>query len=539
MLNTNIISSICSYLNINCICKFHKIVKFHPHLQIWKEIDIVDEDTKLDDLEYVVNVFPIKSISLYNTHSNEFLDKLTYLTKFEQYGDNITLEQLVRIFRKSKNIKTLILRSNLLIDANDICTMQEFERLVRLELRQGCLVNNIYTFSHMTNLTHIDLSSTVFANINAFVGCENLRYLNLGNTRVIDISSLISCKKLDVLNLSETMICDISILEFSSIKNLNLENRHSTSLKDLSPIEKCKYLKYLNLYGRGSNTSKMPSFLKLDGLRELKLSYINNISELFVCKNLEILTIDYGTISDISALVQYLQLKELSLTNLPISDVSPIASCINLVLLRLSYLELLYDISPIANCLKLQKIYLYCTHINDISALSKLHYIEFLYMGLSISNVFPISSSCRRLKELKLTSSMVEDISVLADGLNLSLLSIYAENVSDISVLENCRKVRRLNLSCPKVSDISALGQIRDLRYLVIYNASITDISILERNKYIERIYLYNTHITDILPLINCKNLNVLQIKIYCCNISNDNIESFKILRPDVRVIRY
>lgn len=188
----------------------------------------------------------------------------------------------------------------------------------------GCKLDGYATesISCKKTLSHIKLSNCKLqeGTLN-FIFNDNLEFLELDNTKYIDrcLRTLSSeCKNIKKLNIQE---CETSELSLTYMGNLeNIEYINVNSVKKINDyilfmiIEKCKYLKHLNL-GKCFLLSE-GSLLQLCSLKKLEyldVSYLNYIDDNIIitiadnCTKLTHLSIDscrYVTLDGMKKLIE-------------------------------------------------------------------------------------------------------------------------------------------------------------------------------------------------------------------------------------------
>jgi len=90
-----------------------------------------------------------------------------------------------------------------------------------------------------------------------------------------------------------------------------------------------------------------------------------------VFANLYILYLSNTRVSDISPLATCVNLISLDLDSTPVSDISPLATCVKLTTLCLSNTPV-SDVSPLASCVNLVRVYLANTLVTDTTPLAHL-----------------------------------------------------------------------------------------------------------------------------------------------------------------------
>lgn len=169
------------------------------------------------------------------------------------------------------------------------------------------------------------------------------------------------------------------------------------------------------------------ALIHLNGRLDLKL--ISSLS------NLEILIITTAKINNLSEIIYFENLLQLTLRECYIEDLAPIKSLTNLLYLDLSSNEI-SELSILKNFKKLTYLGLRNNKIVDISPLAKLTNIKTLFLwNNQISNI-NILSNLYDLKNLDIGSNRICDISSLSNLDNLVHLDISSNIICDLRPLE-------------------------------------------------------------------------------------------------------
>jgi Leucine-rich repeat (LRR) protein len=137
---------------------------------------------------------------------------------------------------------------------------------------------------------------------------------------------------------------------------------------------------------------------------------------------------------------------------------------------------------------RINYVYVYGTHLNDISMLTNLPDLE--EVELWECNVKDISalSSLKHLKRLYLDENHIADITPLTELDELTALSLSGNRVSDISALANLRQLEELYLDDNQICDIEPLRGLPKLWHLQLPNNRIRDLSPVEDSETIENL---------------------------------------------------
>ena len=129
----------------------------------------------------------------------------------------------------------------------------------------------------------------------------------------------------------------------------------------------------------------------------------------------------------------------------------------------------------------------------------------------AISDFSPLEK-LTNLEELDLTGmSGLRDVSALARLTNLKTLHLWGSDVSDVSALAHLTNLKRLSLG-PDVSDVSALAHLTNLERLGIDSTGFSDVSALASLTNLERLSLHGTGFSDVSALANLTNLKTLRL---------------------------
>ncbi len=303
---------------------------------------------------------------------------------------------------------------------------------------------------------------------------------------------------------------DITLADAMRVTSLQLEY---SALSD-SSLQYFQNLISLDLHGSEiSDDSALLNLISLKNLSILDLSR-TGISDLHVLSkltNLTTLYLDYNDINDISALSNLTNLSYLSLYRNYISDISALSNLTNLSSLSL-YGNDISDISALSNLTNLSYLYLSDNYISDISALSNLKGLYSLYLSDNYISDISTLTNLTNLTDLQLYNNNISDISALSNLTELDGLTLRNNNISDISALSNLTGLVFLALTQNNISDISALSNLTELHTVDLQSNNISDISALSNLTGLGFLYLAQNNISDISALSNLTNLADLEL---------------------------
>ncbi len=212
---------------------------------------------------------------------------------------------------------------------------------------------------------------------------------------------------------------------------------------------------------------------------------------------LESLSFNRCSVSDISFLKDFTQIKHLEFASNKVSDISFLSDCTSVTELYISDNEI-ETISSLSSCKSISEISV------DNNKLTSLEGLE-----NSIS-----------LKKIKAENNKIENIDGLINATLLTEVNLSGNSVSDMSFLEKSKEnLRRLYIAENEISDISFLEKCTVINELDISGNGIVSVEPLRNLKGLTFLNASNNSIDNISPLANLKNLNFL-------NLSNNKIKS-------------
>ena len=114
-----------------------------------------------------------------------------------------------------------------------------------------------------------------------------------------------------------------------------------------------------------------------------------------------------------------------------------------------------------------------------------------------------------RLVHLVLSDSELSDLSPLSGLKSLEFLFLNGTGVSDLSPLSGLQSLQHLNLTGTGVSDLSALSGLKSLQHLDLNGTGVSDLSPLSGLKSLQHLDLNGTGVSDVSALSGIKNLYI------------------------------
>ena len=170
------------------------------------------------------------------------------------------------------------------------------------------------------------------------------------------------------------------------------------------------------------------------------------------------------------------------------------------------------DISALAEFKNLKELRIRDNEIEDISPLKGLTKLKCLDLGNNRIRNIEALKDMKELRCLDLSANEVSDISPLKDLKELEFLCLRENRISDIGALEDLDCLGCLYLDFNRISDLSSLRKMGSLRKLYLSGNMITDISPLEKMENLETLYLNYTRVSDFSPLSGLELLDSLYV---------------------------
>lgn len=235
---------------------------------------------------------------------------------------------------------------------------------------------------------------------------------------------------------------------------------------------------------------------------------IKDLSELSLLPNLQALVLDYQQIEDISSLAK-LPLTQLSLCGNHISDISALAHCTGLTVLRL-------EENPIENgdalrsLVSLRELAIRETRIGDAACFSYLP-LETLSIRAMLLADFTPMAQLKWLRDLTIETNSEEQLAIIASLPSLQDLKMQSFAPVSMELLARLDNLERLDLAGSNITDVTGAEQLSRLTYLNLSNLSVESLEPLTRMPMLSRVEVQNAQIADLTPMLRCKGLQQVQ----------------------------
>ncbi len=209
---------------------------------------------------------------------------------------------------------------------------------------------------------------------------------------------------------------------------------------------------------------------------------ITDLRPLESVPHLKRLTLEGPTIKQAFALTNPLvplsNLRELSLSDVPLSHINFIEPLINLEDLTVVNMEL-NEISVLEHAKQLRSLNISGNEVSDLTVLAKLpKLVEFTFHAGRTSESLGNLEFVRpliALRALRLTGHSIKYLNALENLKELETLDLYSNRVMDVEPIAGLVKLKELNLNSNNIHDISLLKKLTDLQRLFLAVNHITD----------------------------------------------------------------
>ena len=256
--------------------------------------------------------------------------------------------------------------------------------------------------------------------------------------------------------------------------------------------------------GKSANAPITAEDMKRLTLLDVRNKDIRDLTGLQFATNLWRLVLDNNPVTDLSPIVELINLRSLAFDGINQSgdavDLSPIAGLINLEDLNLPDAA---DLSPLAGLSNLRVLFFsgHDDSISDLSPLAGLVHLELIHGGgISVSDLSPLAG-LTKLRHLYLPGGDISDLTPLAGLTNLEELYLFNNRISDISPVAGLTNLNRLGINSNRISDISSLAGLSNLKWMNLHNNKISEISVLGGFTNLTWLDVSENEISDLTPL--------------------------------------
>ncbi len=285
---------------------------------------------------------------------------------------------------------------------------------------------------------------------------------------------------------------------------------------------------------------RLLSFLETLVIENAAKGQVTHLSSLSNLSTLKITNTQLST-EEVEIIGALPLLKELTLSNCTLSNISGLGSNTGLTVLDLSS-NTIKNIAPLSGMKELTKLNLAHNAVTEVSALSANTALQELNLGYnSIGSLAPLGS-LSALTNLDVSNNAISSLFDFGKLTNLKELNLAGNQLTDISNLSVCKTLSNLDVSSNQLADISAVAQLHSVMYfnfsrnqvtqlpnfdkdcqLVSIDGSHNRLSSLEKLGGLEHLNKvnmdYNAQISSVKPLASCHAL--YEVSVYETNVTD------------------
>ncbi|MCH6200967.1 leucine-rich repeat domain-containing protein [Aquiflexum sp. LQ15W] len=262
-------------------------------------------------------------------------------------------------------------------------------------------ISDLLPLSETKTLEFISGQNTKVKDLQPLAGMVNLESIDFRDSPVTGFSILKNLPKLTYLNLDNSEIDSSEIPDFlSSNPKVNIIYRSALLEQWWDSVDESWKSAFKKAYGEGDRDPDPETLHSWTAKPDLKVENadISNLQALAVFVNLRSLSISHIPMTDISGLSELRLLVDLKISHAPVSDLTVIPALINLKALDLSYTAI-EDLRPLGQLNELKTMILTGTNITILRGLETLVGLEKLDIGgTNVRSLKPVQGL--NLKEL-------------------------------------------------------------------------------------------------------------------------------------------
>lgn len=404
------------------------------------------KETNIADLSPLTNLKKLKVININQTEVSDITPLNDNPALQRVYADRTRISENSADIFSRRNRRVLLMHhvENLQIWWESLSeAWKAVLREINPELHSETPTVENLTFT--VGMDSLDLSGSDIKTLGPVLKFRKINHLNFDNTGVQDLTPLADIKTLNSISGKNTQIKTLEPLSnLSDLQYLNFENTDVNSLVAIHSLDK---LEYLNLDGTAIEEQEIPDVLEKkpdlhliyrtsiltdwwgnleDRWKSVLQSYFKASEEpdtetLHVWTSSPTFSIERESISTLRPILIFINLRELNIFNVPLTDFSP-----------LSELPLLTNLSVTQSPL---------TDLSVLRPLEKLKVLDLSSTG--VDDLRPISN-LQGIEELILSGTNIKVLRGLESFENLRVLDIGNTNVRSLKQVQNLGSLEKL-----------------------------------------------------------------------------------------------
>jgi hypothetical protein len=434
-------------------------------LEALEEINL--QETNILDLSPLAGLEKLKVVNINQTDVQD-LKPLSGKQQVQRvYADRTQISEASADDFVRRNRRVLLIHhvENLQTWWDDL-TLPWKEVLTKSNPRINMATPSIEDLSAAIGVDSLDLSGSGVISLGPVLKFKKLNYLNFDDTKVQDLAPLAEVRTLSSISGKNTEVRSLQPLtNHTEIIRLDFRDSPVTSI---NPLKSLSALAYLNVDGSQIDHEEVPAFLAevpqaniifrspqleewwsmLDdtwkGIFEAQFEKmpVLDLEKLHSWTASPVLDIERKSISNLQPLTIFVNLRKLSIFDVPLMDIAAVNELILLEELRISQAPVT-NLNHLSNLAALKSLDLSNTGIEDLRPLGQLTALEQLNLSGTNIKVLRGLETLRELKELDVASTNIRSLKPV-QGLNLQRLSCFNTSLNKRAV----DSFRKLNPEC-------------------------------------------------------------------------------------------
>ena len=485
-----------------------------------------------DTVGWIINE---EMVYIYHSYSKTRINELPDIYKLNLDAELI---KSIKVLKYFKNLESLVINAK---NIKSLKTLQSLEKLDELVIIYGDM--NTLKYLKKLNVSNLVLENFNLPSVDPLLEMPNLSKLEIKHSYINDTQALSKLENLTYLSLVDVQAdSSISLCENGNYEGLYLSNIDIESFDFLPTCKNLTSLKLEKINIENGMDIEFPT-----GLTEVmfKGCGLKNLKRFLMLPNLVSLDVSDNEILDINDLSKLNDLKELSLANNSIQDLTPIKNLKGDIKLNISGIKLGGDILSLLSTMQFEELYVANCDLSSLDFLEGHTEIKRLDISNnSIRDIGILKMYRKELTCLNIAWNPIDDLSPLVEwapstlihdkknqdfpGVEFDMSGIQLEKIEEdkgIHIIEETifRKLTARNCG---LKDVDLVKYQLEIEYLDISNNPIESISGADGQRFLKEIVAKNTLI-DGDKIITLKTLSpskVYAISSYwklCCEIGS------------------
>ena len=485
-----------------------------------------------DTVGWIINE---EMVYIYHSYSKTRINELPDIYKLNLDAELI---KSIKVLKYFKNLESLVINAK---NIKSLKTLQSLEKLDELVIIYGDM--NTLKYLKKLNVSNLVLENFNLPSVDPLLEMPNLSKLEIKHSYINDTQALSKLENLTYLSLVDVQAdSSISLCENGNYEGLYLSNIDIESFDFLPTCKNLTSLKLEKINIENGMDIEFPT-----GLTEVmfKGCGLKNLKRFLMLPNLVSLDVSDNEILDINDLSKLNDLKELSLANNSIQDLTPIKNLKGDIKLNISGIKLGGDILSLLSTMQFEELYVANCDLSSLGFLEGHTEIKRLDISNnSIRDIGILKMYRKELTCLNIAWNPIDDLSPLVEwapstlihdkknqdfpGVEFDMSGIQLEKIEEdkgIHIIEETifRKLTARNCG---LKDVDFVKYQLKIEYLDISNNPIESIDGADGQRFLKEIVAKNTLI-DGDKIITLKTLSpskVYAISSYwklCCEIGS------------------